>query len=258
MLTFQLVTAPKRGTVVIEENGAFTYTPDKNKVGKDSFTFTVSDHAGQTSEPAKISIEIERPNDKRVYADMSDDQDTFYAMWLKDEALYCGAQIGDSLCFEPDAPVTRGQFLVMAMNLVHAEADTTAMNSGFHDEAQTSPWLRPYIISALGNGMISGSMYETGMEFRPNDEITAAEAAVMLQNILQLPSSELQAVSRLDTTDSIPVWARSAVSALSDAGIQMDTTTEEAIMTHMDTAKTLYQVSRLLSDRAIPTFYWAE
>ena len=45
-LTFTVVQAPKRGEVTIGEDGAFTYTPKKNKVGKDSFSFTATDEAG--------------------------------------------------------------------------------------------------------------------------------------------------------------------------------------------------------------------
>ena len=42
-LTFQLAEEPKRGKVELQENGSFVYTPAKNKVGEDSFTFTVTD-----------------------------------------------------------------------------------------------------------------------------------------------------------------------------------------------------------------------
>ena len=41
-LTFALVRQPKRGTVELGADGRFTYTPKKNKVGVDSFTYTGS------------------------------------------------------------------------------------------------------------------------------------------------------------------------------------------------------------------------
>ena len=37
---------PRRGTLEIREDGSFTYTPKKNKVGVDSFTYAVTDPAG--------------------------------------------------------------------------------------------------------------------------------------------------------------------------------------------------------------------
>ena len=45
-LTFQLKDKPTRGTVELSADGSFTYTPKKNKVGEDSFTYTVTDEAG--------------------------------------------------------------------------------------------------------------------------------------------------------------------------------------------------------------------
>ena len=42
-LTYTLVRAPRRGDVELHEDGSFTYTPKKNKVGVDSFTFTATD-----------------------------------------------------------------------------------------------------------------------------------------------------------------------------------------------------------------------
>lgn len=57
-LTFQLAEEPKRGKVELQENGSFVYTPAKNKVGEDSFTFTVTDAAGNVSHPATVRITV--------------------------------------------------------------------------------------------------------------------------------------------------------------------------------------------------------
>ena len=87
-LTYQLVKEPKRGTVELHTDGSFTYTPDKNKVGKDSFVFTATDPAGNVSNEACVKIRILKPADKATYQDMSGDRDAFAAMWLKDKGLY--------------------------------------------------------------------------------------------------------------------------------------------------------------------------
>ena len=257
-LTYQIVIKPKRGSVEIHADGTFTYTPDENKVGKDSFTFTATDDSGQVSEQAKISIEIKKPSDKQTYADMSGDSDSFAAMWMKEEGLFRGTAIGSNLCFEPDHAVTRGDFLVMTMKLVGAEAADNTMQSGFADEAHTPVWMQPYIVSALSNGMISGTSNENGMEFRPTAQLTHAEAAVMLQNILQLPGASAQAVSNFESESTIPVWAEKAVAALSSAGIELDTIHSDAPVTRRDAAKMLYRVSQLIEEETIPTFYWTK
>ena len=84
-LTYQLVKEPKRGTVELHDDGSFTYTPGKNKVGKDSFVFTATDPAGNVSNEACVKIRILKPADKATYQDMSGDKDAFAAMWLKDQ-----------------------------------------------------------------------------------------------------------------------------------------------------------------------------
>lgn len=252
-LTFQLDKEPKRGTVEINSDGSFTYTPYENKVGKDSFTFTATDRSGNVSEPAKISVEIRKPTDQNVYADMNGDPDAFAAMWMKEEGLFTGASIGGNLCFSPDTAVTRGEFLVMAMKLVDAQASADAASTGFADEAQTPVWMRSYISTALLNGMISGTVEEDRLVFHPTDAMTRAEAAVMLQNILDLPVSDSRSVFN-SQDDAVPTWARSAAAALSEAGITVSVS--EDPLTRRDVANLLLQIQKLLDEKTTSTFYW--
>ena len=42
-LTAALVTGPAHGTLALNANGSFTYTPTANYNGADSFTYTASD-----------------------------------------------------------------------------------------------------------------------------------------------------------------------------------------------------------------------
>ena len=92
-LTFTLVQAPKRGEVTIGEDGAFTYTPKKNKVGKDSFSFTATDEAGAVSNEATVTIEILKPLDNTTYQDMTQTAHEFEALWMKNTGLFSGSQV---------------------------------------------------------------------------------------------------------------------------------------------------------------------
>ena len=53
-----LVTAPANGTVVVNPDGGFTYTPDAGFSGHDSFTFTLTDTDGNVSAPATVTIPV--------------------------------------------------------------------------------------------------------------------------------------------------------------------------------------------------------
>ena len=53
-----LVTAPANGTVVVNPDGGFTYTPDAGFSGHDSFTFSLTDTDGNMSAPATVTIPV--------------------------------------------------------------------------------------------------------------------------------------------------------------------------------------------------------
>lgn len=64
-LTFSVVTAPASGNVVLNLNGTFTYTPNLNFNGTDSFTFRAND--GQlNSNIATVNLNLTAVNDAPV------------------------------------------------------------------------------------------------------------------------------------------------------------------------------------------------
>jgi hypothetical protein len=56
-----LVLAPTNGSVTIGEDGLVTYTPDAGYVGNDTFTYTVQDDDGATSNAATVIVNILAP-----------------------------------------------------------------------------------------------------------------------------------------------------------------------------------------------------
>ncbi len=70
-LTFaQGATSAAHGTVVINPNGSFTYTPTSNYSGSDSFTFKVNDGSGDSVD-ALVSVTINPVNDPPVATPLS-------------------------------------------------------------------------------------------------------------------------------------------------------------------------------------------
>ena len=66
-LTYTVTRQPRRGTVTIAEDGSFTYTPKKNKVGIDSFVYTATDAAGKISRETTVTVTIVKPTDAAQY-----------------------------------------------------------------------------------------------------------------------------------------------------------------------------------------------
>ena len=236
-LTYTVTKEPKRGTVELHEDGTFTYTPKENKVGKDVFRYTATDAAGNISNEARVSVRIVKPTDRAMYSDMAEKDGEYLAMWLKETGAYTGCRIAGNLCFAPNTPVTRGEFLVMGMQVFGAEPDEAALTAGFADEAEFPDWMQPYIVRALRSGIVSGSSTNGELYFYPTDALTRAEAAVMVQNILQLPQPEEAAVFAADS--AVPSWAQSAVRSLQSAGLTLDAETAGPL-TRLEAAKLLY------------------
>lgn len=244
-LTFAIDTEPKLGKVELKENGSFVYTPDQNKVGKDSFTYTVSDKDGNTSSPATVSITILQPSSKTTYADMEGDMDAFEALWLRESGVFSGGTVGGKPCFRPEETVSREEFLIMAMRLMDMAPMEEAVSSGFVDEQDASAWARPYLATAMRHGIVSGMPSEDGLVFRPQEPISYAAASVILQNMLELPMTDAAAVSvELDAIHA-PAWAEDAITVMASYELPIALEDSTAEMTRGAAAKLLYSVSLL-------------
>lgn len=232
-LQFQIVRQPKRGKVELGEDGSFVYTPDRNKVGKDSFSFTASDPAGNVSEEHTIEIEILKPADAATFSDL-DAQSQFLAVWMRSNGLYGGETVAQQLCFCPEKAVTRGEFLVMAMKQANIPPELGLLSSGFADQADAPRWMQSYLVSAMRRGIVSGIPTPDDLQFMPNRIITAPEAASILCNILHLEKS--QAVSNDDT--SLPAWAAGSLQAAALAGLTLPEDNDD--LTRLEAARLLY------------------
>ena len=214
VLTYTLTRAPRRGEVILREDGSFLYTPAKNKVGTDSFVYTAADTAGNVSKEATVTVDILKPCDDRRYTDTGADC-RFEAEWLRNTGIFSGETVNGQFCFSPEESVSRGQFLAMLMQVLELPVDRSVEETAFLDESPM--WLRPYLSAALRSGIITGYPTGGGVEFRPEQAVTAAEASLMVHRALDfaLPAASID---------------------LAEAAVPL---------TRADAAKTLYRVSLL-------------
>ncbi|MEM9215757.1 MAG: tandem-95 repeat protein [Cyanobacteria bacterium P01_F01_bin.150] len=56
-----VINGPNQGTATVNSDGTITYTHAGTEPGADSFTYTVDDNDGATSDPATVNISIENP-----------------------------------------------------------------------------------------------------------------------------------------------------------------------------------------------------
>ena len=236
-LTYTVVRGPKRGNVEVRPDGSFTYTPKKNKVGIDSFTYTAADPAGNVSRVATVTVQILKPTDARQYADTVGHSCRFAAEWMKNTGLFVGEQIGDNTCFGPDKTVSKEEFLAMVVQVLNLPTQNT---DSIQLPATTPQWLKPYLAAAQRSGLTAD--WETVSMDQP---ITGAEAAVILQNALDLTvsSDTLQQAAALE--EEIPDRAAACLAVMAEYGVVLE---GSAPMTRADVAETLYQISKLAAD----------
>lgn len=232
-MTYTVTRAPKRGNVVLREDGSFTYTPKKNKIGVDSFTFTATDPAGNVSREAAVTITVLKPTEAPQYTDTLGKECQFAAEWMKHTGIFIGETLGDKTCFSPERQVTRGEFVTMLVKALDIPTDEDLVYTGYTDEIPQ--WLQPYLAAAMRAGVTAGLKEQ--QVFGADEPVTGAEAAVMLCSALNL---EKEALGQEE--EATPVWGQDALTALAGRGITLD---GDSPVTRGVAAQVLYLASKL-------------
>jgi hypothetical protein len=216
----------------------------------DSFTYTATDPAGNVSREATVTVQILKPTDARQYTDTVGTDCRFEAEWMRNTGLFTGESIGGQACFRPEKTVSRGEFLTMVVKALDIPLEEGNFQSLGEDVPQ---WLKPYLAAALRSGLVSQWPQNEAGELETDAPITGAEAAVMVQNILdlQIPDEALQTFADADA--DAPDWAYEALAVMAEHGI---TVSGAENLTRAEVAKMLYQVSRLAATAPGLKAFW--
>ena len=247
VISFRIASQPRKGSVEI--NGAgFVYSPAEGKKGRDSFTYTAVDSSGNISDEATVEIRIEKQSVKLSYSDMDGSDAHYAALRLAEEGIYIGEQIGNEYFFAPSETLSRGQFLTLCMNTIGLEPLEGISRTGFSDDDAIPNWEKAYISTALMAGVVQGYSTENGeIVFSSTDDISCAEAMVMLNNSLKI--SDVSSAARLEA-EALPVWAAQAAANLSACSIISPSVANyNTPLTRGEAAKMLCSSLELLEER---------
>jgi len=215
-LQFVITTEPVKGCIKLQEDGSFIYTPRENKKGRDYFGYKALDEEGNYSQEATVIIQILKQKKTVFYADMKGSSDEYAAVVLSETGLYTGKQICGVYCFEPDAYVTRGEFLSMCMALTGKAPVTGIYRTGYLDDDRIPAWQKPYASAAGMRGIYDGVETEEGSVFSGEEAITCGQAAALLDHALELENvsyilgyehmdpAQAQACANLNAYDVVP------------------------------------------------------
>lgn len=220
-LRFVLLSQPDEGAVVLEDesSGSFTYTPGR-KAGRYSFSYLAIDCYGNRSQSATVTVKVENEAAAVTYADLAGTELSYAASRLAQEGIFVGPELDGQPCFQPSVELTRSEFLVMAVRAAGLAPLTQVENTGFADDSQIPSWAKPYVAAALQAGVLTGRPAESGAPcFCPNELITPAEAAVLLDRLLPLTDVTVTVFApALDDS-----WAGQAVANLCSAQLMTQT-----------------------------------
>lgn len=246
VLKFEITTNPRKGEIVLGDNGSFVYTPEEGKRGSDYFGYKAIDGDGNQSAEATVIIKIVKQKCTLSYSDLNGNGVEYAALVLAERDIFIGEYLGGQYVFDPGAPVSRGEFLTMCMKVADCDILSGVITTGFADDCCIPEYQKPYVSTALLTGVISGyrNGYKTAV-FSSDNNITHAEAAVMLNKALQLTNVK-------STADAVaaPTWAMQACANLSACDIsEYGSGTYDAGLTRADCAKLLLGAVQVLENR---------
>jgi hypothetical protein len=95
--------------------------------------------------------------------------------------------------------------------------------------------MQPYLDAAIHSGLVSSWQQES---FSMAEPITGAEAAVALQNALDLPAGH----EEITYSEEVPVWAATSLAVMEANGLALE---HSGALTRGQMAQLLYHVSRM-------------
>lgn len=225
-LTYTIVSVPSQGTLT-ESDGVLVYTPKADRSGKVSFTYYATDTHGASSALASVSIKVSGKADFE-YADLSGSLCAYDAVRLAEEGVFVGERCGESYVFSGETELTRGEFVAMTLA---ASGRSCKVNASSVDGAM---WHSAAITTALEDGLITSA--------RAEDNISVAEAAVVLARLLDADVSGLASVPAA----SVPDWAYESVCELYSLGVLTDFELLDAPLTRAQAASMLSRAMQTL------------
>ncbi len=255
-MSFRVSDYPAHGRVELEETGYFRYTPKSDYVGEDSFSYTVSDCYGNRSEAVTAVIRVTDGVTDTVYDDLAEHWAVNAVMRVSADGLMSGTEKDGAYVFEPNGTVSRGDLLAMALIAAGKESfiDFTAQTA-FADDASIPLNIKSYAEYARVNGIVGGVAVENGMTvFGSTAPITRAEAAVMLDRMLALPTASVETLNAFSDGAALPEWARQSMANVTACGLMNGIGYGElcptAAVTRAQTAELLCNVRDYLEERA--------
>lgn len=219
MLRFEIVSLPKKGLVSLtnRSTGDYKYTPYINARGTDTFSYRVRDSFGNYSETCVVEISIEKYNDNIVFSELDERYLNAVIALYENGYIDCATNEAGELVFASDELITKEELVKLVMDVMGAKNVPTVTHTRFADDSEISSELKGYLECAYSLGIIKGKNEADGLHIEPKANVTTAEAAVIINNII---GADIDTSLTVFADDSeIPEWAKDAITSLTELGI---------------------------------------
>ncbi len=215
-MRYEVVSYPEKGLLTVKDrtSGEYTYTPMKNYIGRDSFSFVAVDRYGNRSEKMTVDISVGRSGGVSVFKDMIYDSAHYGALLLDSMGIMKGRKDEGENVFMPDKELSYGDFLKASMTVAGTQLKTVAPSEIAEVLMSHPKEYQPYLLTAYELSLINA---EGLKELDCNRTLTKAEACVILDTLIG--AEDAATVPVFDDIESVPSYALDSVCALIEIGV---------------------------------------
>lgn len=211
-IRYEIVAYPQNGLLKLLDrtSGDYEYTPIKNYIGDDSFSYRAIDKYGNRSAVIKVNVEVKRSKYGRVFTDMVNSAEHYGAILLSDKNIMPTFKTAEGLSFMPEVEVTKGEFILYAMKALDIEPDNDYTDVIMADIPNE---YRPYVNAANKIGAI----YEDIDKFDYSGYITRSEACYILDSLMNIGVMKSEMV--FADAEQIPEYAYDSLQTMAQMNI---------------------------------------
>ncbi len=252
-VAIEIVTLPKKGAVsVTATDGSFTYTPNTDALGTDSFQFRITTPT-ESSNISYCDITISEnsatPDLGFVYEDMRTHWAGYSAIKLVENDIIKGERIGSRYYFHPETKMRRIdviEYILAALKVDFKDVDKNETHI-FSDSSSLPEYINEAAYLANKAGFLEGVRDGDKIYLHPYEYINRAEIIRMIDLAM---GSKTQNGDKLAFADArnIPDWAMQSVKNLVGYGIikgfEDNTLRPYDNITKAQTAEMIYQMMK--------------
>lgn len=217
-IEYMIVKYPQNGILILDQaHGQYEYHPDPDFTGKDTFKYVIFDEYGAYSSAETVVVNVDSVKNDEKFSDMEDRDSHAEAIYLSRSGILGGREIGGRHMFLPDEKITRGELISVLMSCCEVELKSSTVRTVFADDSDIPKSIKAAVAAAYELGYVDPIVENGRLYFKPDEYVTVAECASILNRILSIDTELSLPVSSI--IESCPEDALLAVSSLCSVSI---------------------------------------